>query len=75
MKRSRQYLIEGEAMTYRFLRLMKVRHITGLSRSSIYGLIAKGRFPRQIHLYPSARSVGWLCAEVDEFVAKRIAER
>lgn len=45
-------------MTIRILRLKDVISITGLSRSTIYAEIAKGKFPKQIQL-TGARSVGW----------------
>lgn len=62
-------------MAFRFLRLGEVRHLTGLSRSTIYCLIAKGQFPNQVPLSPGGRSVGWVDSEVADFVARRIAER
>ncbi len=45
-------------MTRRIVRLKEVQRMTGLSRSTIYALIAKGTFPKQIRL-TGARSVGW----------------
>jgi prophage regulatory protein len=43
--------------------------MTGLSRSTIYELIAAGNFPRQVRL--GSRSVGWRLAEVEEWIEKR----
>lgn len=51
------------------LRLKEVIKITGLSRSTIYLMIEKGKFPRQIHL--GARAVGWLESEVYEWLEIR----
>jgi prophage regulatory protein len=45
-------------MNCKILRLREVKEITGLSRSTIYLEIAKGKFPKQIQL-TGARSVGW----------------
>ncbi len=56
----------------RFLRLPEVMERTGLSRSTIYVRVAAGRFPRPVAL--GGRAVGWIEAEVDEWVAERIAE-
>ena len=56
----------------RFLRLPEVMERTGLSRSTIYVRLAEGRFPRPVAL--GARAVGWIEAEVDEWVRERIAE-
>ncbi len=56
----------------RFLRLPEVLERTGLSRSTIYVRLANGSFPRPVPL--GARAVGWIEAEVDEWVRERIAE-
>lgn len=45
-------------MSYKILRLKEVQRMTGLSRSTIYAEIAKGRFPRQVQL-TGVRSVDW----------------
>ena len=55
----------------RFLRLPEGLARTGLSRSMIYGL-DQGRFPRPVSL--GGRAVGWIEAEVDEWLRRRIAE-
>ncbi len=56
----------------RFLRLPEVMKRTGLSRSTIYVRVAAGRFPQPVAL--GGRAVGWIEAEVDEWVRERIAE-
>lgn len=56
----------------RFLRLAEVQARTGLSRATIYVWMAEGRFPRAIQLGP--RSVGWIEAEIDEWMRERIAK-
>ncbi len=55
----------------RFLRLPEVLARTGLSRSTIYVRLDQGRFPRAVSL--GARAVGWIEAEVDEWIRERIA--
>ena len=55
----------------RFLRLPEVQARTGLSRSAIYIRIAQGRFPRPVSL--GARAVGWIEAEIEEWMRERIA--
>lgn len=52
-------------------RLPKVLARTGLSRSEIYRRIAAGTFPRPVSLGVRARA--WNAAEVDNWVADRIA--
>ena len=56
----------------RFLRLPEVLERTGLSRSTIYVRLAARTFPRPVAL--GERAVGWIEAEVDEWVRERIAE-
>jgi len=56
----------------RFLRLPEVIERTGLSRSTIYVRLAAGCFPRPVAL--GGRAVGWIEAEIEEWVAERIAE-
>ena len=56
----------------RFLRLPEVLKRTGLSRSTIYVRLAAGCFPQPVSL--GGRAVGWIEAEVDEWVRERIAE-
>lgn len=55
------------------LRLPEVVSRTGLGRSTVWALIARGQFPKQVKL--SARSSAWVAAEVDQWAANRITER
>jgi prophage regulatory protein len=54
----------------RILRLPQVMARIGLSRSSIYLGISRNEFPRQVRL--GARAVGWLQADIDEWVHERV---
>ena len=56
----------------RFLRRPEVTARTGLSRSTIQVRLAEGHFPRPVSL--GSRAVGWIEAEVDEWIRQRIAE-
>ncbi|MDE0529081.1 MAG: AlpA family transcriptional regulator [Truepera sp.] len=62
---------QGTRRRVRFLRLPEVLARTGLSRSTIYVRLDQGRFPRPVSL--GARAVGWIEAEVDEWMRERIA--
>ena len=64
---------QGTRRRVRFLRLPEVLARTGLSRSTIYVRLDQGRFPRPVSL--GARAVGWVEAEVDEWMRERIAAR
>ena len=46
---------------------------TGLPRSTIYELMARGQFPKPIKLGP--RAVGWLESEIAGWQRARIVER
>ncbi len=53
----------------RLIRLNAVRDRTGLSRSTIWRLERRGEFPK--HRQISLNAIGWLEAEVDEWVLSR----
>lgn len=55
------------------IRLARVIEATGLGRSSIYKLIAEGKFPQSISL--GGRSVGWISEEIDGWIVSKIQER
>lgn len=58
-------------MASNFLRLPGVKARTGLSRSTIYLRITQGTFPKPVSL--GSRAVGWIEAEIDAWLAERIA--
>ena len=53
----------------RLITLHDVMEMTGLSRSCIYDLMTRGRFPRPVRVTDHA--VRWIYAEVQAFVASR----
>lgn len=55
----------------RILRRTQVEEKTGLARSTIYKRMAAGNFPKQINL-GSARAVGWLESDIDNWIDKNI---
>jgi prophage regulatory protein len=59
-------------MHKRILRLPTVLDRTGLSRSTVYQRVAEGKFPKSVSL--GARAVGWIEAEVDEWIACQIEQ-
>ena len=62
--------ISGERDEVIFLRLPKVKSVTGLSKSSLYELIRANSFPAPVHL--GARTVAWVASEVQQWAAERI---
>jgi prophage regulatory protein len=53
----------------RLLRLPEVIHRVGLSRTTIYSLIATGEFPRQIVIGP--RAVAWSQQELEAWMNEK----
>jgi prophage regulatory protein len=60
-------------VTKKILRMSELTEVVGLSRAWINKLVRDGAFPRPIKLGP--RSRGFLCEEVDFWIAQRAAER
>ena len=56
-------------MTTQLLTLRDVLHITALSRSSVYALMAENRFPKPLRI--GNRAVRWVEQEVLDFIASR----
>lgn len=59
-------------MANAILRLPAVKDRTGLSRSTLYLRMADGSFPKPISL--GGRAVGWIEAEVDDWLNRQIRE-
>lgn len=49
-----------------------VEHLTGLSRSTIYAMIAEGTFPKPLRL--GKRAVGWPESAINEWLEGRFHE-
>lgn len=54
---------------YRLLRRKEVEVITGLSRSSIYAMMKKGSFPKQLKI--GQRAVAWREQEISGWIKDR----
>jgi prophage regulatory protein len=46
--------------------------MTGLGRSTIYKLIARGEFPKPIHPLGHCRVAAWIASDVQQWIADRI---
>lgn len=55
------------------IRLPQAIAKTGLSRSTIYSLVARGEFPKRIQL--STRSMGFLESEINEWIENKLSQR
>jgi prophage regulatory protein len=58
----------------KFMRLNEVMTRIGLSRSSIYLAMSRRQFPQPILLsgHDTARAVGWLEADIENWIQERI---
>ena len=59
----------------KLIRLPETLAKTGLSRTRLYEAVAAGTFPKPAKLGPDARAIGFLEAEIDEWIAARLADR
>ena len=59
-------------MAERILRRPEVQTRTGLSRSTLYAMMAEGRFPRPVKL--GKRAVGWPESAIDRWLESRTSE-
>lgn len=60
-------------MAITVLRLPAVKARTGLSRSTIYGRVSLGTFPRPISL--GGRAIGWVSSEIEDWLQRQIDAR
>ncbi len=56
-------------MTDRLIRRPEVQRLTGLSRSSLYEMIAAGKFPAPVRI--GERAVAWRESEIREWIEAR----
>jgi prophage regulatory protein len=54
------------------LRRKQVESRTGLSRSSIYAMMAKNKFPKPVSL--GGRAVGWIEIQIDQWLESLIVK-
>jgi prophage regulatory protein len=64
---------EESDMTDKHLRRPAVQELTGLSRSTIYDLMAKGAFPRPVRL--TTKAVAWPESAIADWLAQRPATK
>ncbi len=57
-------------MSQNILRLPAVLERTGLSRSTVYLMVSKNKFPPPVSL--GERAVGWVESQIDQWVDEKI---
>jgi len=60
-----------EIKRQRILRMQHLPDRIGYRPSTIYELIAKGKFPRPFKLMPGGRAAGWFENTIDDWIADR----
>jgi prophage regulatory protein len=65
-------MAEQEQQPPRVLRRREVERRVGHSRSTLYGWIAAGEFPRPVRI--GARTVAWVESEISDWLRARVAE-
>ena len=58
----------------RTLRMKDLPFKTGYQPSTIYGLIAEGKFPAPHKLVPGGRAAGWLESTIDAWIKSAASE-
>jgi prophage regulatory protein len=63
------------AKNIRTLRMKDLPSRVGFQPSTIYGLIAEGKFPKPFKLAPGGRAAGWQATEIDTWITKRVEDQ
>jgi prophage regulatory protein len=58
----------------RTLRMKDLPSKVGYQPSTIYGLIAQGKFPKPYKLTPGGRAAGWQESDIDTWINKALED-
>ena len=61
--------------TIRTLRMRDLPSKVGYQPSTIYGLIAQGKFPKPSKLSPGGRAAGWLETDIDNWITSALGDQ
>ncbi len=59
----------------RILRMRDLPQKTGFQPSTLYGLIAEGKFPKPFKLSSGGRAAGWDEAAIDAWITARVEDQ
>ena len=62
-------------ISIRTLRMKDLPAKVGFQPSTIYGLIAQGKFPKPYKLAPGGRAAGWQETEIDAWITARVEDQ
>ena len=64
-----------DTKTVRTLRMKDLPSKVGFQPSTIYGLIAQGKFPKPYRLTPGGRAAGWQETVIDAWITKCLGDQ
>ena len=64
-----------DTKTVRTLRMKDLPSKVGFQPSTIYGLIAQGKFPKPYKLTPGGRAAGWQETIIDAWINKSLGDQ
>ena len=64
-----------KVISIRTLRMKDLPAKVGFQPSTIYGLIAQGKFPKPFKLTPGGRAAGWDEAVIDAYMTARVEDQ
>jgi prophage regulatory protein len=64
-----------DTKTVRTLRMKDLPSKVGFQPSTIYGLIAQGKFPKPYKLTPGGRAAGWQETVIDAWINKSLGDQ
>ena len=64
-----------KVISIRTPRLKDLPAKVGFQPSTIYGLIAQGKFPKPYKLAPGGRAAGWQETEIDAWITARVEDQ
>jgi predicted DNA-binding transcriptional regulator AlpA len=59
----------------RGLRLPQVLEKTNIGKTALFDAVARGIFPKPYKILPGGRAIAWDEGEIDEHLARQMAER
>jgi prophage regulatory protein len=59
----------------RTLRMRDLPSKVGFQPSTIYGMIAQGKFPKPYKLTPGGRAAGWQETKIDSWITERMEDQ
>ena len=63
---------------YKSIRILRMKNLhskVGYQPSTIYGLIAQGKFPKPFKLSPGGRAAGWQETAIDAWINKGLVDQ